>query len=115
MIDGITILQTFTETSYTWGWSWWLTIPILVIVMCGTLMVFVATSQKPNGTIIWICFICIVLSGIISLGMAKNQTALPIEYTYQVLLDENINMKEFAQRYEILEQQGITYIIKEKE
>lgn len=115
MIDGITILQTFVETSYTWGWSWWLTIPILVIVMCGTLMVFVATSQKPSGVIIWICFICIALAGIVSVGMAKNQTELPVKYTYQVLLDEHVNMKEFAKRYEVLEQQGITYIIREKE
>lgn len=33
---------------------------------------------------------------------------------YQVLLENDVNIKEFSQKYEIVEQQGISYIIKEK-
>ena len=111
----MTILQTFTETSYTWGWSWWLTIPILVIILCGTGMVLAATVEKPNGFVVCICFIGALIAGVVVVCMARYQTALPTKYTYQVYLDETVNMIEFAKKYEIIEQQGITYIIREKE
>lgn len=114
-MDGVTILQIFSETSYTWGWSSWFLIPILVCILCGTGMVLAATSQKPNGFVVCICFIGVFVAGLCTTCMAAKQTQLPTKYTYQVLLTEEVNMTEFAQRYEILEQQGITYIIKEKE
>ena len=115
MIDGVTILQTFTETSYTWGWSSWFLVPILVCILCGTGMVLAAIAEKPNGFIVCICFAGVIAAGIATCCMASKQTQLPTEYTYQVLLSDEVNMTEFAQRYEVLEQQGITYIIREKE
>jgi hypothetical protein len=34
---------------------------------------------------------------------------------YQVLIDDSVSMKEFTQHYQIIEQQGITYIVEEIE
>lgn len=114
-MEGVTILQTFAHEASTWGWSYWFCVPILVCIVCGVCMVFAGTAEKPNGTIVTICMLGVLFSAFLTIGIAKDYTKLPTEYTYQVLLDKTVNMTEFAQRYEILEQQGITYIIKEKD
>ena len=114
-MEGVTILQTFEHTATTWGWSWWFMIPIILIVVCAIsifsyIMGDNTEARKKMIPILtgWLVF-CLLLT----LGLAHSQTKLPTEYTYQVYLDENVNMEEFVHVYEIVKQQGITYIVKE--
>lgn len=42
-------------------------------------------------------------------GANRNET------TYEVTIDENVSLKEFNEKYEIVEQRGDIYVVKEIE
>jgi hypothetical protein len=54
----------------------------------------------------------IVISGFILCLMSNK---IVCGYKYQVLVDDTVSMQDFTAKYNILEQQGITYIVEEKE
>lgn len=63
-----------------------------------------------------ICFgICILLAIVKILIFQMNNKFPTGEYYYEVILDDTVNLKEFYQKYEVIEIKGDLYTIKEKE
>lgn len=63
-----------------------------------------------------ICFgICILLAIVKVLIFQTNDKFPTGEYYYEVILDDTVNLKEFYQKYEVIEIKGDLYTIKEKE
>lgn len=113
-MEGVVILQTFEQANATWGWNWILILPIIVIIYCAVNIFFNVMAEKPNKTNL-VIFSCIAAVALVITGVvASRATQLPPTYQYQVYMEDNVNMAEFAQRYTIVEQQGITYIVEEK-
>jgi hypothetical protein len=105
-MDGVMILQTFENFSFTWGWSWLGLLTIFAALM--NLWIFI--DEQGLGY-----FFMSIILGFIAVFNFATAIEVPEPDTYQVLIDESVSMTEFNKRYEILETQGETYIVKERE
>ena len=108
-MDGITILQTVTPVAST---------TVLIAWLCGTValisVILAITSYVEFDNIKWtiafgIVSIIAVISGIVDLSHPMYDKS-----QYQVIVDDSISMTEFTRRYNIIEQEGITYWVTEK-
>lgn len=111
-MNGVEILS--SETIYnTILPEYWLGIGL------GCAVVFVLTMAVcfANDRII-LGFICIALalgSGIVGgLGGTKSKTDID-HIEYKVTIDDSVSITEFLDKYEILDQEGKIYTVKEKE
>ena len=101
----MTILQTITVAA---------PIPLLALGAFTCLIVaFVITTLDTDSDITgWIriiSFIVGLICGVLALIITKETTR------YQVLLDDTYPVSELYENYEIVEQEGITYWIEEKD
>lgn len=115
MIDGVTILATNVVT---------ITNPILNVILIalgiiaglGFLFIILGIITDCSG---------IGVTGLISLLTAfilliicipiDAATQVPDYNTYEVILDDSVSMNEFMSTYEVLEQRGQIYVVKEIE
>lgn len=114
-MDGIMILNTINTPVYTFGWSNWcflFSIPILLgvyLVWFGYLNRRFAKARRWAS----IGILMLALSVGACLGICSTEN-VSYDRTYQVIIDNNVDMIQFRANYEILEQVGITYIIRQK-
>lgn len=47
-------------------------------------------------------------------GFVLNSNPVEYETHYEVSIDENVNMQEFMDKYEIIETRGLIYTVREK-
>ena len=112
-MEGIMILNTITTPVYSFGWNgWcWALIPIALLAIC--LVIFGHENRRHVSGRRWrfIGIVILVISLCLgtAIGFIDN---VEHEKTYQVLVDSTVDMERFRANYEILEQVGITYIIK---
>lgn len=132
-MSGISILNTFeVVTAYKPTWSW--TIFAIVLVLTFIFIGFISTffintntfgkkfAKKPKEKrrfIIGLTRIIatIVLSLAISIfcGFAAgDKVPKTTETRYEVLVSDDISFKEFNTCYEVIEQRGEIYVIREK-
>ena len=119
-MDGVTILQTITHITYNWHWTDWCT--VCAIVACVGIMGWLVcrsmrVNRSPRARIaakITVLFIILTFIGVPSTIIAARLGEKVENKTYQVLLDDNVRISEFRTQYEILEEQGITYIVRER-
>jgi hypothetical protein len=98
---------------YAWNWGAYL-ITIFVTVLFGTL-IGLTCSAPLTGTqdMIIGAFIGAFL-GVI-LGILPANLTLPSEYEthYKVTISDEVSMNDFLERYEILDQEGKIYTVRE--
>ena len=114
MLDGITVLSKATINVYG-GWSFisvhWLLISIIVSLFALNIyMIFKEEDFSFLGLSSMLLLITMFMFRMIGLDTKVVDTY----DQYKVLINEEVSMKEFAERYEILDQDGLIYIIKEK-
>lgn len=115
MIDGVTVLATSVVT---------MTNPVMNAILnalgitagLGFLLFLLGLATDCLG---------IGATGIISLAIAfisfiicipiDAATQVPSHNTYEVILDDSVSMNEFMNAYEVLEQRGQIYVVKEIE
>lgn len=101
----MTILQTITVAE---------PIPLLILgtITCFIVAFVIAISDTDSDIAGWIgiiSFLVGLILRVLSLVIAKETTR------YQVLLDDTYPVSELYKNYEIVEQEGITYWIEEKD
>lgn len=107
---GITILNTITETT-------WADITGIIFIVCmvaGLITSLIALLLFENYFEVASCVIsfsafCLIMALIIGIFGPKREYT-----TYQTLIDDNVSMNEFYDKYEIINKQGEIYLIKEK-
>lgn len=105
MLEGITVL---TQTEYEDASLLWFFIPFFVV------MLLIAITGAIAGCNDWVVMVA-VLAGIVVGGICYVQAMRPTgEYRYEVLIDESVSMTEFYERYDVIDQRGEIYKIKEK-
>lgn len=117
-MEGIEILAT-EEVAVAWtSWNWLgffggVVIAVGVFALIGNLIGL--TEGAENG---WICFIAgsIIGGAILGISMGANLVE-PIEYEthYEVAISEDVSMIEFLEKYEVVDQRGKIFVIKERE
>lgn len=115
-MTGIEILSS-TEAGVNYTSNWWLAGFIWIsIILLGGLIGFLLDDidrfeaalvggliGAAAGVLVWFCVAC----------LGYHPTAY--ETHYKVIIDDSVSMNEFLDKYEILDQEGKIYTIKERE
>ena len=107
-MNGVEILS--SEALTTW-YGWTLGIAFFITV-AACLIVSVSTEKFGAGIGAGIIafLLCAIFFGVS--GVGKYETG---EYEYKVTIDDSVSMNEFLDKYEILDQEGKIYTVKERE
>jgi hypothetical protein len=111
LLEGITILNEFTTNvfnanAFIWGFliSVFVELVVCIVLGCRTEdMVWMAISVA-------LVIPCVLIGGFCGDCLFANE-----ETQYQVLINEEVSMTEFNERYEIVDQEGQIFTIREKE
>lgn len=105
-MEGITILNSEVIMVPHWG-------PIAVTILGVVSLFFIISLGFDFDGMITALIISasMILIGAISLFIFE----VPYYTSYEVILEDSVSMNEFLDRYEILNQRGQIYVIKEKE
>lgn len=108
-MDGVTILQTVTPVASTTVLIFWLCGIVAVISLTIAIISYADFDNIKWAIAFGILFVIAVISGIVDLNHPMYDKS-----QYQVIIDDSVSMSEFTQRYNIIEQEGITYWVTEK-
>ena len=105
---GVTILQTITPITEVTALISGLCLAVFVICMVIAVLCYCNDSVK-SGIVFTIIAVIGVITAILNLSHPMYDKT-----QYQVIIDDTISMAEFTQRYNVIEQEGITYWVTEK-
>ena len=116
-MDGVTILNQYevvSATSFSWPSFW---IVFVVIAIFVAIFAFASVSRDHD----WKCalIICAVAipigAGAFGLLAGKVVCPEPTEYEtrYEVSVDDTVLMQEFYEKYEVIEQRGKIFVVRE--
>ena len=115
-MNGVTILST-TEVVAEHTYNWWLAGLIwLAIAIIGGVIGFVLSHDiKVVDAIIG--FLIGALVGILPWLLVCLATDTPVAYEnqYKVAISDDVSMNEFMEKYEIIEQEGKIYTVRERD
>ena len=117
-MSGVEILAT-EEVAIAWeNWNWkgfLLTVGLMLFVSIIAGMLTGALDGWELGVTI---FLTVFIVGSALFGtMVGCSTGEPTEYEtqYKVVIDDSVSMNEFTEKYEIIDQDGKIYTVREKE
>jgi hypothetical protein len=101
-------------TEYAWNWSAYF-ITIGIVVLCGGFigLAFSKPLETFQGLVGGVC-VGVLFGAII--GVIPASVTLPDEYEthYKVTISDEVAMNDFLEVYEIIDQEGKIYTIREK-
>jgi uncharacterized protein YacL len=118
-MNGVEILV--QETIYETAFPWWL---ILIFAGGGLIVGIIITIihyidygffDPADLVIIFLCVITGVWFGALGALMSEDETDTIDHVEYKVTIDDSVSMNEFLDKYEIIDQEGKIYTVKEKE
>ena len=114
-MDGVTILNTIEVT----GASKNVIIATLICFVIALLIMFILKASEDS---IFDTFLLILLIGDVFglftcffVGTYQNGNHKTGELQYEVTIDDTVSMTEFNKKYEIIEQRGDIFVVKERE
>jgi hypothetical protein len=117
-MNGVEILtaeEVVTETTTNW---WLAGIVWLVIVVIAGIIGFFCSDyyERYQGAVVGYCLIG-VLVGMIPFILIGAFTTKPVTYEthYKVTIDSSVSMTEFMDKYDIIDQEGKIYTVRERE
>lgn len=96
------------------SWTYIITI-ISLIVFAVSMIIAVNFHNKIIETIFVISSICCFILFVIGMFCMAFVTKGTGKYEYKVTISDEVNFVEFNNKYEIIDQDGLIYTIKEKE
>lgn len=116
-MTGVEILNQFevvTKTVFSWKSFW-------IGAILGAFLAIIVIACVMASDFYWECFgwMCLIAIPIVSIVLALIAGFLvaptPVEYEthYEVSINEEVNMKEFMDKYEIIETRGSIYTVRE--
>lgn len=95
--------------------EWWEIIALLVFLVSGFVGAWLCTvSERPKiGVICMVLGTCLFI-GLASCASTENKNDIN-HIEYKVTIDDSVSMNEFLDKYEILDQEGKIYTVKERE
>lgn len=106
-MDGVTILNTIELTDASFG-----TVVILVItgvVFFILLFCMWLTSGSKVDNLLFFLFV------VDAIAAYQSENYKTVEIQYEVTIDDSVSMTEFNKKYEIVEQLGDIFVVKERE
>ena len=113
MMEGVTILNTIEVMGSTWGFS---IIGLIVAILSLFILISIIFSViKDEGAESILLSLVAAVGIFISLMCFGTANEYFDYYKYQVIIGDSVSLTEFMEKYEILDQEGLIYIVKEKE
>ena len=116
-MTGVEILSS-VEVASEFAFNWIACIIGFVIIFGFALFLGIYTSNDMNDKgLIPFCLIIGIIGGSIAGAIFGGLFSTPIAYEthYKVTIDDSVSMNEFLDKYEILDQEGKIYTVKERE
>lgn len=115
-MNGVEILsQVQTATEFTCNWKLGLIFLIGTIIAGGVVASFLAEEDNRCGTVI--CgFVFGALLGILFFAITLIATEKPSAYEtqYKVTISDSVSMTEFYEHYEVVDQEGKIFTVRER-
>ena len=117
-MNGVEILSSIEvaiEHAFNWRAFLFFSIIILGIFIATGVAIYKNENSEIN-TIFYCCLIGIVLGGIFGYMFGK-ELGIPTKYVteYKVIISDEVSMNEFTERYEIINQEGKIFTVRERE
>lgn len=111
-MEGVDIVNIIQNYDYTWG----IYGPAIIVGLLGVFAILVGCiyfSEDGGMSVLAILMGFVLLfTGIYG---SANITEVPGDIHYQVIIDEDVSMKDFTEKYDIIEVQGEIYTVALKE
>lgn len=117
-MNGVEILN--SETIYQTEIYWWL-IPLFagIGLLIGLIISISEWIDFGFDAEMFIFILLLVVAGAfigsIGMGISVHETDTVDHIEYKVTIDDSVSMNEFLDKYEILDQEGKIYTVKERE
>lgn len=117
-MDGVTILNEFevvTKTVFSWE-SFWCGALVGASIGLITAIIFGLQEREWLAFFVGLGVFCTIIGLLVGLleGFILKPKSVEYETHYEVSIDENVNMQEFMNTYEIIETRGSIYTVREK-
>jgi hypothetical protein len=114
-MNGVEILSSTVVVTETTSNLWLAgTVWILVIVACGVIGYISSEHDKCEATLTG-CLVGAFLGILLWLAInAITSTPVAQEVQYEITIDDSVSMTELTNKYEIIEQRGKIYVVREK-
>lgn len=113
VMEGITILNTIENEVRVWGINWGV-IVFGILVIIGVIIFLIGIFAKEND-LINIGLIFMFVSTFIGFIAGSRSKLVSTYNTYEVSIDETVNMKEFIDKYDIVDRRMDILEIKERD
>jgi len=119
-MNGVEILNVTEHAIMEHTWSWPMCFGLFIGVFGITLLIGVLTGLSEGDIetgIVAGAIVGLIAALILSpfLTAAFGQKEVGTETHYKVTIDDSVSMNEFLDKYEIIDQEGKIYTVKEKE
>ena len=117
-MDGVTILNTITENVSNTDCLVVLLIFSIVVIILSFIAIIVVSDKFSEFDGFIIPFIVTGIFGILLVIVSilgLNTLSQEPQTLYEVTISDEISFKDFTSKYEIIEQRGEIYIVKERE
>ena len=119
-MTGVEILNVTEHAIMERAWSWSMCFGLFIglfslCVIIGFIQGFIEGDIYVGIQVGLIIGLICALLGSPLLTAAFSRKEVGKEYHYKVIIDDSVSMNEFLDKYEILDQEGKIYIVKERE
>lgn len=116
-MTGVEILATseiVSASEFNWITFW---IATGIIVGAMTLIGILTSATSYDATDLFVCISFGVLFGPLFGLLVGSGTSTPTEYKthYKVIISDEVSMNDFLERYEIIDQEGKIYTVRERD
>jgi hypothetical protein len=114
-IEFLTSTQVATEWAFNWTVFWWVLGVIFGVCLIISIY-YVVSDQCEWGIIPLLSFLGIMIGSLVGILFGKSD-AEPIAYEthYKVTISEEVSLKDFYECYDVVEQDGKIFTIREKD
>jgi hypothetical protein len=115
MIDGVTVLATETINKPA-PWVETVNCIFAIAAICGFFLILLFTFFESDWLLMISAPMLICAAGFSLINCLLLDNITVPDYTiYEVILEDSVSMNEFMNTYEVLEQRGQIYVVKEIE
>lgn len=102
-MDGVTVLNSYTTNG----------IPVAILLFISAVLIFVCCvrdfAKDENA-----CGVLLLILSLVISGFGVFLWFVPSRTCYEVIINDDVTLKEFQERYKIVDQRGDIYVVEER-
>lgn len=116
MIEGIEILAQ-SEIIQSTSWTTIVCMSGIIMLIIGFILLVIGEGIKYDVGIVSGGFLIVlgVIVAVVGIGLSETYKEPTGRYEYQVIIDENVSFTDVYSNYEVVDQNGLIWTIRDKE